>query len=83
MNLPSSPSASTAQPPAVSRPVDSDRAANHSRYAQRIRRRYAQWLQALAPGAPTRQAMAQTYELLLTQGHGVGAALRILRQLVL
>jgi glutamate-ammonia-ligase adenylyltransferase len=58
-------------------------APEHSRYVQRIRRRYAQWLGGLPEGAPTRQALTQTYETLRAAGHDTGAALRILRQLVL
>jgi glutamate-ammonia-ligase adenylyltransferase len=58
-------------------------APEHSRYVQRIRRRYAQWLGCLPEGAPTRQALTQTYETLRAAGHDTGAALRILRQLVL
>ena len=58
-------------------------APEHSRYVQRIRRRYAQWLDGLPEGAPTRQGMAQTFETLRGAGHDTGAALRILRQLVL
>jgi [glutamine synthetase] adenylyltransferase / [glutamine synthetase]-adenylyl-L-tyrosine phosphorylase len=54
-----------------------------SRYVQRIRRRYASWLDALPPGVPERAAMAQTFERLRQGGHDTGAALRILRQLVL
>jgi glutamate-ammonia-ligase adenylyltransferase len=58
-------------------------APEHSRYVQRIRRRYAQWLGGLPEGAPTPQALTQTYETLRAAGHDTGAALRILRQLVL
>ena len=58
-------------------------APEHSRYVQRIRRRYAQWLDCLPQGAPTGQSLAQTYEALRAAGHDTGAALRILRQLVL
>ena len=58
-------------------------APEHSRYVQRIRRRYAQWLGGLPEGAPTHQALTQTYETLCAAGHDTGAALRILRQLVL
>ena len=54
-----------------------------SRFAQRLRRRYAAELQLLAPGTPDRQAMAQTYEALRARGDDTGTALRILRQVVM
>ena len=59
------------------------REAGYSRYVQRIRRRYADQLTLLPAGAPDRAAMAQTFERLRAAGHQTGAALRILRQLVL
>jgi glutamate-ammonia-ligase adenylyltransferase len=55
---------------------------SHSRYGERIRRRYAQELALLPAGAPTRASMAACLQLLLTQGHELGAGLRICRQLV-
>ncbi|EGI75671.1 bifunctional [glutamate--ammonia ligase]-adenylyl-L-tyrosine phosphorylase/[glutamate--ammonia-ligase] adenylyltransferase [Hylemonella gracilis] len=69
--------------------------ADHSRYVQRVRRRYADLLNLLPPlaatpgervSAPDFQALKQTYERLREPargGHDTGAALRILRQLVL
>jgi glutamate-ammonia-ligase adenylyltransferase len=63
--------------------ADARRDAAFSRYVQRIRRRYADWLDALAPGVPARAAMAQTFDRLRQGGHDTGAALRILRQLVI
>ncbi len=59
------------------------RDAGHSRYVQRIRRRYADQLAWLPTGAPDRAMMVQTFERLCAAGHHSGAALRILRQLVL
>ena len=56
---------------------------SHSRFAQRLRRRYAGELALLAPGTPTREAMVAAYDLLRKQGHDTGTALRILRQLVM
>jgi glutamate-ammonia-ligase adenylyltransferase len=56
---------------------------SHSRFAQRIRRRYAQELTLLPPGVPDRAAQQATFEALRARGHDVAAALRILRQLVL
>jgi glutamate-ammonia-ligase adenylyltransferase len=60
-------------------PADSD----HSRLAQRLRRRYAVELSLLPAGRPDRAAMAATYALLQSRGHDTGVSLRILRQLVL
>ena len=57
--------------------------ANYSRFFQRIDRRYADFLALLAPGAPERAAMQNTYDALLGKGLEVSAALRILRQLVM
>ena len=55
----------------------------YSRFAQRLRRRYAADLPLLAPGEPGLAAMAATYAHLLARGEKVADALRILRQLVL
>ena len=57
--------------------------ASHSRFFQRLHRRYAEQLTLLAPGPPLHESMAQTLQHLLGQGNETGAALRILRQLVL
>ncbi len=57
--------------------------AAYSRYVQRIRRRYADQLSALPPGAPDRAVLRTTLASLLGQGLALGAALRVLRQLVL
>ena len=57
--------------------------ASHSRFFQRLHRRYADHLALLPPGPPLHGAMEQTLQQLRGQGHELGAALRILRQLVL
>ena len=57
--------------------------AQGSRYGQRIRRRYAQQLPLLPPGAPKRHTLQQLFEALRAQGMDIGAALRATRQLVL
>ena len=57
-------------------------ASNYSRFAQRIRRRYAGELGYLPPGAPQRVSMDSTLSALRAQGLEAGAALRVLRQLV-
>ncbi|POR09872.1 bifunctional [glutamate--ammonia ligase]-adenylyl-L-tyrosine phosphorylase/[glutamate--ammonia-ligase] adenylyltransferase [Diaphorobacter sp. LR2014-1] len=55
----------------------------YSRFHQRLHRRYQAELALLPPGAPTRETMAQACDALLARGHDLGAALRILRQLVM
>jgi glutamate-ammonia-ligase adenylyltransferase len=55
----------------------------YSRYAQRVRRRYAAELAVLPPGPPLRATIAAAFAALRGTGHGVGTALRIVRQLVL
>jgi glutamate-ammonia-ligase adenylyltransferase len=64
-------------------PTDAPDSAQHSRFVQRLRRRYAAELALLPAGAPRRPAMQDTLAQLLAQGHGLGAALRVLRQLVM
>src|SRR6187455_239987 len=55
----------------------------HSRFAQRLRRRYAADLALLPAGAPGARELAATYEALRGHGLDVPSALRVLRQLVL
>nr|WP_238344391.1 bifunctional [glutamate--ammonia ligase]-adenylyl-L-tyrosine phosphorylase/[glutamate--ammonia-ligase] adenylyltransferase [Ramlibacter lithotrophicus] len=55
----------------------------HSRFATRLRRRYAAELPLLPAGTPRRPQMAQVYDALRARGDDAGTALRILRQLVL
>jgi len=55
----------------------------HSRFVQRIRRRYAQELALLPPGVPGAAALQSTFDALQGRGHDLGTSLRILRQLVL
>jgi len=59
------------------------RAADHSRFVRRIRRRYASWMGLLADSSLDQLALQRAYEALRQSGQEVGAALRILRQLVL
>jgi glutamate-ammonia-ligase adenylyltransferase len=56
---------------------------SHSRFAQRLRRRYAGELALLAPGEPSLENIRSAYSALLARGDCVAVALRILRQLVL
>src|SRR5690606_26932800 len=58
-------------------------ASDHSRFVQRIRRRYARELALLPAGEPTRVTMQAAYDALQPLGLDTGARLRILRQLVL
>ena len=55
----------------------------YSRFVQRIRRRYAGQMALLPTGAPVRVTMQATLDALLATGLDTGAALRVLRQLVL
>ncbi|HZY17117.1 MAG TPA: bifunctional [glutamate--ammonia ligase]-adenylyl-L-tyrosine phosphorylase/[glutamate--ammonia-ligase] adenylyltransferase [Ramlibacter sp.] len=55
----------------------------HSRFAQRIRRRYAADMALLAPGVPGRDALQATFDALSTRGYNLSDGLRVLRQLVL
>src|SRR5450830_143477 len=55
----------------------------YSRCVQRIRRRYTEQLPLLAAGAPLRASMRITLDALLASGLETGAALRVLRQLVM
>lgn len=55
----------------------------YSRFAQRLRRRYAAELALVPPGTPTREMMGGLYRVLRERGHDTGTALRILRQLVM
>ena len=61
----------------------SDRRADHSRFVQRVRRRYPDELACLPPGEPVRATMQATLALLSQRGLALPAALRVLRQLVL
>ncbi|SFC29936.1 glutamate-ammonia-ligase adenylyltransferase [Polaromonas sp. OV174] len=64
-------------------PAPLDPASAYSRFVQRIRRRYAELLPLQPEGAPLRPMMQDTLDALLTRGLETGAALRVLRQLVL
>ncbi|MBT9507484.1 bifunctional [glutamate--ammonia ligase]-adenylyl-L-tyrosine phosphorylase/[glutamate--ammonia-ligase] adenylyltransferase [Rhodoferax sp.] len=56
---------------------------SHSRFGQRIRRRYESQLNLLPRGIPDHAAMALAYDALQSQGLDASAALRTTRQLVL
>jgi glutamate-ammonia-ligase adenylyltransferase len=58
-------------------------ASGHSRFAQRLRRRYGAELALLPDGAPSHATMHAAYQALRSRGHDIPSALRVLRQLVL
>ncbi|MCB4362575.1 bifunctional [glutamate--ammonia ligase]-adenylyl-L-tyrosine phosphorylase/[glutamate--ammonia-ligase] adenylyltransferase [Hydrogenophaga taeniospiralis] len=72
-------------PPSPHHPplTPADRIAEHSRFVQRVRRRYTDELACLPPGAPVHASMRACLAELRTRGLAVPAALRVLRQLVL
>lgn len=57
--------------------------ADHSRFVQRVRRRYENLLHQLPAGRPGPEAMQQLYASLRGTGHDCSAALRIVRHLVM
>ena len=70
--------------PAAQKFVQPDLAmSTHSRYAQRIRRRYATQLALLPPGLPALETLAALYRSLQQTGFDCPQSLRITRQLVL
>ncbi len=59
-------------------------AASHSRFWQRLHRRYADVMDVLPPGAPVRATLEQALQRLQQeQGWDLSAALRVVRQLVM
>jgi [glutamine synthetase] adenylyltransferase / [glutamine synthetase]-adenylyl-L-tyrosine phosphorylase len=79
---PGSPDEDCRTSPAVPAP-GALRLSSHSRFATRLRRRYAGELPLLPPGAPGAVSMAEVYEALRARGDDAPTALRILRQLVI
>ena len=57
--------------------------ASHSRFVQRLQRRYADLFTLLPAGAPTRDTLSAALQALRAQGLALDAALRVLRQLTL
>jgi glutamate-ammonia-ligase adenylyltransferase len=55
----------------------------HSRFAQRVRRRYAELLPLLQPGLPDRSAMQSLSDALCARGMDLASAMRATRQMVL
>ncbi|MFN4035231.1 bifunctional [glutamate--ammonia ligase]-adenylyl-L-tyrosine phosphorylase/[glutamate--ammonia-ligase] adenylyltransferase [Comamonas aquatica] len=64
-------------------PTPATSPAAHSRFWQRLHRRYGDVLALLPPGPPTRQTLEQALQALQAQGHPLSAALRMLRQLAM
>ena len=62
---------------------DAPHGAAHSRFVQRIRRRYPELLGEVDSGVPDRASITALVARLQQQGHAIGAALRIARQLTL
>ena len=73
---------STAEPPLHTATEASAQAA-HSRFVQRIRRRYAGELALLPVGLPARAQMQGLIDALLAGGRALPSALRVARQLVI
>jgi len=63
--------------------IDFPAAADHSRFVQRIRRRYPAELPLLAAGLPTGDSIAALIDRLCTDGRTLASAMRVARQLVL
>jgi glutamate-ammonia-ligase adenylyltransferase len=57
--------------------------ADHSRFVQRVRRRYRAELALLPPGTPDAAAIAALVDRLVADGRSLASALRVARQLVL
>ncbi len=67
----------------VASPPPAGALAAHSRFVQRIRRRYGAELALLPAGAPGRAEILALIATLRKKGHALGAAMRIARQLTL
>ena len=69
--------------PHCHQPLPEGPLAEHSRFYQRLHRRYANDLPLLPPGVPVLATMEQAYDALCARGCDTGTALRVLRQLVM
>ena len=70
-------------PSDLPKPDPSGASADHSRFVQRVRRRYAAELPLLPPGLPAASTLNDLAQQLQAQGRPLASALRVLRQLVL
>jgi len=75
--------ADTRDPLPLMSPPATFAAASHSRFVQRIRRRYAAELPLLPPGVPDAAGIAALVHGLRGRGHDLSTALRIARHLVI
>ncbi len=67
----------------LSQPLPRTALAEHSRFVQRVRRRYATELALLPDGLPTRAVVAGVVERMQAGGRPLASAMRVTRQLVL
>ena len=67
----------------ASRDPASPALASHSRFVQRVRRRYKGELPLLPAGVPTRASIDALIDRLLQDGRGLASAMRVARQLVI
>ena len=70
-------------PASAAPPTPGPALAEHSRFVQRIRRRFGAELSLLAPGLPTREPIETLIDALLATGRTLPSALRVARHLVL
>ncbi len=70
-------------PETAGTPALATAAAAHSRFVQRVRRRYAAELAMLPAGLPQRESVAALIQTLVGAGRSLDSALRVARQLVL
>ena len=67
----------------VSMPPVPPARADHSRFVQRVRRRWGGWLSLLPPGAPDAAGIDALVQRLLDTGCDLPSALRVARHLVI
>jgi [glutamine synthetase] adenylyltransferase / [glutamine synthetase]-adenylyl-L-tyrosine phosphorylase len=82
-SLPLSLPSVTLDPVGAAAPASFSARAEHSRFVQRVRRRYAAELPLLPPGTPDAAAIATLITTLEQGGRALPAALRVARQLVI
>jgi len=78
VNMPTQPTALDGPTGGLASPL-----AEHSRFFQRLHRRYQAELPLLPPGPPRHADLELAYACLQQRGYDTGAALRVLRQLVM
>ena len=70
-------------PPPDMTPEPATARAEHSRFVQRVRRRYGTELAWLESGLPSREAIDALIDRLISSGRALGSAMRVARQLLL